>query len=114
MEGEIPTPRHPQGATWQPTLDRDELVKEAKLAALRSVAEAMGIDPFKVKIETQKEMGHDLSCDVEVQLFETQMKKLREEADPQTLVWEQELQADLHDGSMFVAVLPSGKIVLRK
>jgi len=102
-------------STIVPQVDQLSLVKEAKIEALKSLAKSLlDVDLLDVKIAKEKENGHELSQDETIELFETEMKRLREQPDPQIIVGEKELQSYLHEGWQFVAVLPSGNIVVRK
>lgn len=95
--------------------DQLSTVKEAKIEALKSLAKSLlGIDVAEIKIAKEKEKKRELNQDETIELFEDEIKKVREQPDPQSMVDEKELQSYLHDGWMFVAVLPSGKIVVRK
>jgi len=61
------------------------------------------------------ESGRELTPDEEIELFENEIKKMREgEKDPQIVVKEEELVSYLKDGWQFVSVLPSQKILIRK
>ncbi|MGQ9507604.1 MAG: hypothetical protein ACUVTB_07110, partial [Candidatus Bathycorpusculaceae bacterium] len=102
-------------ATSQP-LDQTALVKEAKIEALKSMAKSLlGIDLLHVKIAKEKEIGRELSKDEELELFETELKRLREgKHNPQRIVHERELPKYLTEGWQFVSVLPSRKILIKK
>jgi len=103
------------GTTVQ-ELDQSTVVKEAKVEALKSIAKSLlGIDLLEVKVAKEKELGRELSRDEEIELFENEMKKMREsESDPQIIVREEELDGYLADGWQFVSVLPSQRILIRK
>ncbi len=91
------------------------LIREAKLEVLRSVAKALGIEPSYVKTQREKILGRQLSREEEVELLEVEVKRLRKQApDPQKIIEEQELPDYLKEGWQFVAVLPNGKMVVRK
>lgn len=91
------------------------LIREAKLEVLRSVAKALGIEPSYVKTRREKVVGRQLSSDEEIELFEDEVKGLRKRApDPQKIIEEQELPDYLKEGWQFVAVLPNGRMVVRK
>ncbi len=95
--------------------DQGDIVKEAKIEALKSIAKTMfGIDLIEVKIAKEKESGKRLDSDEEIELLENEIKKLREHQDPQTIVAEEELEKHLADGWEFVSVLPSKKILIKK
>jgi len=97
-------------------LDQSTVVKEAKVEALKSIAKSLlGIDLLEVKVAKEKELGRELNYDEEIELFENEMKKMREsENDPQTIVKEEELEGYLKNGWQFVSVLPSQKILIKK
>jgi len=101
-------------ATSQP-LDQNMVVKQAKIEALKSIARTLfGIDLLEVKVAKEKEEGRELTVDEQIQLFENELKKLRENPDPQKIVSEDELEEYLRDGWEFVSVLPSNRILIRK
>jgi len=96
-------------ASFQP-IEHSMIVKEAKVEALKSIAKTLfGIDLIEVKIAKEKELKRDLDKDEEIQLFENELKKLREKPDPQIIVKEEELANYLAEGWEFVSVLPSKK-----
>ena len=100
--------------TTQP-LEQSTVVTEAKIEALKSIAKTLlGIDLVEVKIAKEKELGRELSKEEEIQLFEEELKKIRENPDPQKIVREEELEKYLEDGWQFVSVLPSKRILIRK
>ena len=103
------------GTTAQ-EMDQSMVVKEAKIEALKSIAKSLlGIDLLEVKVAKEKELERELSRDEEIELFENEIKKMREgEEDPQTIVKEEELEAYLADGWQFVSVLPSQRILIRR
>jgi len=93
----------------------EDMKKEVALEAIRRFAEAFGIDPMKVKIEKQKELGRQIDNEEEIQAIQNQIKKLRNnEDDPQMIVREEELEDHLAEGWQFVSVLPSKRILVRK
>ncbi|MGI0016176.1 MAG: site-specific integrase, partial [Nitrososphaera sp.] len=94
---------------------QSNIVKEAKIEALKSVARSMfGIDLLDVKIAKENKEKKLLNQDETIELFEVQIKKLREQPDPQTVVGEKELPLYLKEGWQFVSVLPSKRVVIRK
>jgi len=97
-------------------LDQSTVVKEAKVEALKSIAKSLlGIDLLEVKVAKEKELERELNRDEEIELFENEIRKMREErSDPQRIVGEDELEGFLRDGWQFVSVLPSKKILIRK
>ncbi|HKZ40706.1 MAG TPA: hypothetical protein VJ044_07070, partial [Candidatus Hodarchaeales archaeon] len=95
--------------------DIEHLKKEAALEAMRAVASGFGLDPMKVRIEKEKELGREVKGEEEMELIKNEMKKIREpQPDPQMTVKEKELETYLKDGWQFVSVLPSQKILIRK
>jgi len=103
------------GTVAQP-LEQSAIVKEAKLEALKSIAKSLlGIDLLEVKVAKERELQKELSVDDEIELFENEIKKMREqEKDPQIIVGEEELENHLAEGWEFVSVLPSQKILIKK
>jgi integrase len=100
------------GATKE---DMDTVKKEAALEAMRAVATSFGIDPMKVRVEKQKEIGREVTGEEEMELIKVEIKKLREpKEDPKMIVREEELDAYLKGGWQFVSVLPSQRILIRK
>lgn len=97
-------------------LEQASIVKEAKIEALKSIARSLlGIDLLEVKVAKEKEVGRELSKDEELELFENELKKLREgRHNPQRIVHEGELESYLSEGWQFVSVLPSQRILVRK
>ena len=83
--------------------------------ALKSIAKnLLGIDLLDVKIRRERELGKEMSLDEEIELFEGEIKRMREGNGSQSLVDEEELEAFLGDGWEFVSVMPSRKILIRK
>jgi len=65
--------------TTAASLERNDIVKEAKIEALKSLAKSLlGIELLDVKIAKEKELGRELTADETIQLFEEELKKLRE------------------------------------
>ncbi|MEM0233235.1 MAG: site-specific integrase [Candidatus Nezhaarchaeales archaeon] len=95
--------------------DEDRVRKEIALEAIRRFAEALGIDPLRVKIEKEKELGRRLSLDEEIEALQNEIKKLRRGAgDPKKIICEEELEEYLSRGWDLQAILPSGRILIRK
>jgi len=93
----------------------EEMCQEIALEAIRRFAEALGIDPMKVRIEKQEELGRELSQEEEIQIIQNEIKRLRAgNNDPKKIVSEKELERYLAEGLDVQTVLPSGKIVVRK
>jgi len=102
------------GTVAQPP-DQDLIVKEAKMEALKSIAKnLLGIDLLEVKIARERELERELGLDEEIELFENEISKMREENDPQIIVGEEELEEHLAEGWQFISVLPSQKILIKK
>jgi hypothetical protein len=97
-------------------LEQSSMIKEAKIEALKSIAKSLlGIDLLEVKIAKEKELGRELNKDEELELFENELKKLREgKHNPQRIVHESELEKYLSEGWQFISVLPSQRILIRK
>jgi len=97
-------------------LERSNVVVEAKVEALKSIAKSLlGIDLLEVKVAKERELGRELSREEELQLFEEELKKLREgKHNPQRIIREEELERYLEDGWHFVSILPSQRILVRK
>jgi hypothetical protein len=97
-------------------LEQMNIVTEAKIEALKSMAKSLlGIDLLEVKVAKEKELGKELSKDEEIQLFESELKKLRDGThNPQRIIGEKELEKNLAEGWQFVSTLPSQKILIRK
>lgn len=97
-------------------LEQASVIKEAKIEALKSIAKSLlGIDLLEVKVAKEKEAGRELSKEEELELFENELKKLREgKHNPQRIVHEKELEGYLAEGWQFVSVLPSQRILIRK
>ena len=100
--------------TVQP-LEQSSIIREAKLEALKSIAKSLfGLDLVEIKVAKEKKLGREISKEEEIQLFEEQPRKIRENPDPQKIVREEELEKYLADGWQFVSVLPSQRILIRK
>ncbi|MBA7650225.1 hypothetical protein ES703_58027 [subsurface metagenome] len=97
-------------------LEQSLIVKEAKLEALKSIAEnVFGIDIIEIKIAKKRESGEEMGVDEEISFLEIEMKKRREgEDDPQIIVDEGDLENHLSHGWEFVSVLPSNRILIRR
>jgi hypothetical protein len=86
-------------------LERSDIVKEAKIEALKSLAKSLlGIELLDMKIAKEKELGRELTADETIQLFEEELKKLREgKHNPQRIIREEELEKYLAEGWRFVS-----------
>lgn len=119
------------GTTSQ--LEQSAVVKEAKIEALRSMAKSLlDIDLLEVKIAKEKEIRKELTPAEEVELYESEIRKLR--INPQRLrnvgeecadgvhcarfenrlILENELVHCLNDGWQIVRELTSGKIAVKR
>jgi len=59
---------------------------------LKSIAKnLLGIDLLEVKIAKERELERKMTPDEEIELFENEIKKMREQQDPQIIVGEEEL-----------------------
>jgi len=114
-------------------LEQSAVVKEAKIEALRSMAKSLlDIDLLDAKIAKEREIKRELAPAEEVELYESEIRKLR--VDPQRLrtadercddgvhcrrfesrlVLEDELVPYLNEGWQIVKELASGKIAVRR
>ncbi len=103
--------------TTESTPGPSDMVKEAKIEALKSIAKnLLGIDLLEIKTAKERELQKELNRDEEIQLFETEIRKTRDEEkkDPQTIVSEEQLDQYLAQGWQFVSSLPSRKIIIKK
>jgi site-specific recombinase XerC len=97
-------------------LEQSSVILEAKTEALKSIAKSLlGIDLLEVKIAKEKELGKELDQNETIQLFEDELKKLRDgQHNPQRIVREEELERHLAEGWHFVSTLPSQRILVKK
>ena len=74
-----------------------------------SIAKSLlGIDLIEAKIAKERELERKLTADETIELFENELKKLREgKHNPQRIVREEELEDYLAEGWQFVSVLPT-------
>jgi integrase len=109
---------NPSGANVEEKMD--QMRKDLVQAAVGKFAEAFGIDPVRVRIERQKELGRALKPEEEIQALQYAIKKTREkprphdENDPMKVIGEDELERHLLEGWDVQLTLPSGKILVRK
>ena len=111
---------NPSGANIEEKMD--QLRREMVQAAIGKFAEAFGIDPVRVKVERQKELGRALKPEEEIQALQYAIKKTRVAGlsahsgrdGPRKVVDEAELERFLLDGWDVQMILPSGKILIRK
>jgi hypothetical protein len=103
-------------ASTAQAVEQSSVVKEAKLEALKSIAKSLlGIDLLEVKVAKEKDIAKELTTDETVELFENELKKLRDgKHNPQRIVKESELENYLSEGWQFVSVLPSQKVLVKK
>ena len=103
-------------STFAQQAEQSSIVKESKIEVLKSLAKSLlGIDLLEVKIARERELGRRLSRDEELELFENELKKLREGThNPQRIIHEDELEEYLSSGWQFVSILPSQRILVRK
>jgi hypothetical protein len=104
---------------------------EAVVEAVRSFARALGIDPMRVRVERQREVGREPTLDEEVEAIQGEIRrlmahphKLKEEKNGDNhnnsrryetkLVTEKELVPHLDEGWDIVKELSDGKIVVRR
>jgi hypothetical protein len=106
-------------------LEESVVVKEAQIEALKSIAKnLLGIDLLDVKVAKEKELGKDLTPPQELELYESEIKKLR--INPQRLredseagefqnklVSERDLERYLNRGWEMVQTVNS-RILIRK
>ncbi len=80
--------------------EQSSIIKEAKIEALKSIAKTLlGIDLLEVKIAKEKEVGRRLNVNETIELFESELKKLREgKHNPQRIISERELEGYLTEG----------------
>ncbi|MEM3765492.1 MAG: site-specific integrase [Candidatus Bathyarchaeia archaeon] len=97
-------------------LEQSSIIKEAKIEALKSMAKSLlGIDLLDVKVAKERLIGRELTKDEELELYEKELKKLREgKHNPQRIIQEKELEKYLAEGWQFVSILPSRKILIKK
>jgi integrase len=112
--------------------DMDELRKQAGLEAIRQLAKTFGIDPLRVRIEKETELGRTLTLNEEIETIQEEIRKfmvrsvrLKEGFDSNwnngnykryesKLVSEDELPLYLDEGWDIVKELSDGKIAIRR
>jgi len=95
--------------------DKDKWKQEAKLEAIRAFAQALDIDPMRLRIEKQKELRREPTVEEEIGTIQNEIRKMRSgNNDPQKIIAENQLPEHLAEGWEFVSVLPSKKILIRK
>jgi len=103
-------------STLTQPLEQSSIVTDAKIEAVKFMAKALlNIDLIEVKIGKEKELGKELTPEETLQLFEDEMKKLRDgKHNPQRIIREEELERHLAEGWHFVSTLPSQRILVKK
>ena len=97
------------------TSKMEEMRKEIALEAIRRLAEALGINPMRIRIEKQRELGREPNPEEEIQALQNEIKKLRAGSnDPKKIVSEEELERYLAEGWDVQLILSSGKIIIRR
>jgi len=95
--------------------DVERIKRDVVLEALRRLAQSFGIDPMKVRIEKQRELGREPTSEEEIEMIQNEIKRLRHgNSDPKKIVDEDELERYLAEGWDVQTVLPSGRILIRK
>ena len=102
-----------------PRPERDK--KEMLLEMWRQQAQMYGIDPMKVRIEKERELGKELSMDEEQELLTTEIRKL---TIPQLsnngkpyrskIISENELPSHVEDGWEILRELKNGRFLIRR
>jgi site-specific recombinase XerC len=110
------TESQPFLTTLPQPFEGSNIVIEAKIEALKSMAKSLlGIDLLEVKIAKEKAVGKELTSNETIELFENEMKKLREGThNPQRIIREEELEKHLVQGWQFVSTLPSQRILVKR
>jgi integrase len=104
---------NPSGAGMEARME--QVRREAALEAIRRFAEALGIDPMRVRIERQEELGRELDVEEEIQAIQGEIKRSRSgNGDPKRIVGEGELERYLAEGWDVQTVLPSGRVLVRR
>lgn len=68
-----------------------------------------------MKVAKEKELARELTTDETVELFENELKKLRDgKHNPQRIIKENELEVYLEEGWQFVSTMPSRRILVKK
>ena len=97
-------------------LEQVSIVKEAKIEALKSIAKSLlGLDLEEVKVAKERELQRELDRDEEIEFFEKEIRKMREDKDdPQMIINEKGLGRYLAEGWKVANILPSKKIVIKR
>jgi len=95
--------------------DVERLKKDLVLEALRRLAETFGVDPMKVRVEKQKQLGREPTPEEEIETIQNEIKRFKfGNSDPKKIVGETELEKYLAQGWDVQTVLPSGRIIVKK
>jgi hypothetical protein len=101
------------------TPEMERVKKEMLLELWREQAKMLGIDPLKVRIERQKDLGREPDLIEEKEALQNEIKKMTVTAsktasadDCQKIVSEEDLPYMLDRGWRVVTTLPSGKIII--
>jgi len=101
--------------------DMEQVKKEMLLEMWREQAKMLGIDPMKVRIEKQKELGREPDMEEEKKALQNEIRKMTVQAsktacagDCQKIVSEKDLPYMLDRGWRVVATLPSGNVVIEE
>jgi hypothetical protein len=110
------TESQPFLTTLAQPFEGSDIVIEAKIETLKSMAKSLlGIDLLEVKIAKEKALRKELTSNETIELFENEMKKLREGThNPQRIIREEELEKHLVQGWQFVSTLPSQRILVKR
>ena len=79
----------------------------------REQAKLYGIDPMKIRIEKQRELGKELSVDEEKQIIQQEIMKKTQNNREHRLVGENELLTYLNQGWELIQPV-NGKFLVRK
>ena len=101
--------------TYAP-IEQSSIIKEAKIEMLKSLAKnLLGIDLLDAKVARERRLGRQLTQDETIELFETELKRLREgRSNPHRIIREEDLEKYLERGWQFITVLPSRKILVKR
>lgn len=102
-----------------PRPERDK--KEMLLEMWKEQAKMYGIDPMKVKIEKEKELGEELSLNEELDLLTAEIKKItmpqlnnNDKPYQSKIIGEEELIAYIEDGWEIIRELSSGRFLIKR
>jgi len=113
---------NPNGKSLEERIETSK--NEAVIEAVRSFARALGIDPMRIRIEREKEIGRELTGEEEFETLQEEIRRLvvqpaglngnNNHRYETKLVKEDELIEYLNEGWDIVKELSSGKIVIRR